>query len=141
MKNSWAIKYFFCGKIPGFEILERAGGRTLKRHQMRDKTEICGLICALLWLRIPPPSAPAHSSGGFCFSSQCVCSKLPFFFLAEEESGAEEPAVERAAIEKWINAMGRWIDLKNKDTGIRPDKSVPRAPAGELGDSFFWKEV
>lgn len=77
----------------------------------------------------------------FAFPHNVCVQKLPFFFLAEEESGAVEPAVERAAIGKWIDAMGRWIDLKNKDTGIRPDKSVPRAPAGELGDSFFWKEV
>lgn len=76
-----------------------------------------------------------------------MCSKLPFF-LAEEEFEAVDPAaVERAAIGKWIDAMRKWIDLKNKDPGIRADKSVIRTAAGELGNfsracnCFLWKEM
>lgn len=111
----------------------------------KAEAEICGLICVLLWLRVSPPSA--GRTGTFKWRIFClplcfphnVCSKLPFF-LAEEESEAVDAAVERAAI-------GKWIDLKNKDTGIRPDKSVIRAPPGEFSNfssgcnCFFWKEV
>lgn len=45
MISSWAIKQFFHGILPGFEIL----GRALKLHQMKDKAEaeICGLICVV----------------------------------------------------------------------------------------------
>lgn len=53
------------------------------------------------------------------------------FFLAEEESEAVDAA---AAIGEWIDAMGKGIDVKNKATGIGPDKSVITAPAGEFGN-------
>nr|XP_041572145.1 uncharacterized protein C8orf48 homolog isoform X2 [Taeniopygia guttata] len=59
-------------------------------------------------------------------SSSSLAGQSP----AEEEFEAVDPAaVERAAIGKWIDAMGKRIDLKNKGTGIRPDKSAIRTPA------------
>lgn len=115
------------------------------------EAEIRGLICVFLWLRVSSPSA--GRTGTFKWRIIClplcfphsICSKLPFL-LAEEESEAEDSAaVERAAIGKWIDAMGKRVDLKNKDTGIQPDKSVVRTPAGECGnfsrgyDCFFWE--
>nr|XP_031360631.1 uncharacterized protein C8orf48 homolog [Lonchura striata domestica] len=60
-------------------------------------------------------------------SSSSLAGQSP----AEEEFEAVDPAaMERAAIGKWIDAMGKRIDLKNKDTGIRSDKSSLRTPAG-----------
>ncbi|OWK57207.1 Uncharacterized protein C8orf48 [Lonchura striata] len=48
-------------------------------------------------------------------SSSSLAGQSP----AEEEFEAVDPAaMERAAIGKWIDAMGKRIDLKNKDTGI-----------------------
>ncbi|XP_077642702.1 uncharacterized protein C8orf48 homolog [Lonchura striata] len=59
-------------------------------------------------------------------SSSSLAGQSP----AEEEFEAVDPAaMERAAIGKWIDAMGKRIDLKNKDTGIRSDKSSLRTPA------------
>ncbi|XP_062358953.1 uncharacterized protein C8orf48 homolog [Cinclus cinclus] len=60
-------------------------------------------------------------------SSSSLAGQSP----AEEESEAvDAAAVERAAIGKWIDAMGKGIDIKHKDTGVRPDNSVISAPAG-----------
>ncbi|KAI1234661.1 hypothetical protein IHE44_0003034, partial [Lamprotornis superbus] len=60
-------------------------------------------------------------------SSSSLAGQSP----AEEES----EAVERAATGKWIDAMGKGIGVKNKDTGIRPDKFAITAPAGIAGFS------
>ncbi|XP_016153850.1 PREDICTED: uncharacterized protein C8orf48 homolog isoform X1 [Ficedula albicollis] len=45
----------------------------------------------------------------------------------------EESEAVGAAIGKWIDAMGKGIDVKNQDPGIKPDKSLITAPAGVAG--------
>ncbi|KAM4886278.1 uncharacterized protein C8orf48 homolog [Sylvia borin] len=73
----------------------------------------------------------SEAPGSWCSTEDLeISSSLAGQSAAEEESAAVDPAVGRAAIGKWIDAMREWIDVKNKDTGIRPDKSVTRAPAG-----------
>ncbi|XP_027749636.1 uncharacterized protein C8orf48 homolog isoform X2 [Empidonax traillii] len=44
---------------------------------------------------------------------------------AEEQSeGVDSAALERVAIGKWIDAMGSWRDLKNKEAEVKQDNSV-----------------
>ncbi|XP_066189996.1 uncharacterized protein C8orf48 homolog [Sylvia atricapilla] len=73
----------------------------------------------------------SEAPGSWCSTEDLeISSSLAGQSAAEEESEAVDPAVGRAAIGKWIDAMREWIDVKNKDPGMRPDKSVTRAPAG-----------
>ncbi|KAM6252542.1 uncharacterized protein C8orf48 homolog [Spheniscus humboldti] len=51
-----------------------------------------------------------------------VCSKLPFFIVDEQSEVADSAAIER-------DVMGKWVDLKNKATGIKQDKPVVRTHA------------
>ncbi|XP_027561276.1 uncharacterized protein C8orf48 homolog isoform X4 [Neopelma chrysocephalum] len=54
---------------------------------------------------------------------------------AEEQSGVDSAALERVAIGKWIDAMGRWRDLKNKEAEVKQDNSV-RKTHGEIPELF-----
>lgn len=78
----------------------------------------------------------SHSSGGlfasrFLFLQSCflynVCSKLPFFIVDEQSEVADPAAIER-------DVMGKWVDLKNKATGIKQDKPVVKTHAGEFSN-------
>ncbi|XP_032557594.1 uncharacterized protein C8orf48 homolog isoform X3 [Chiroxiphia lanceolata] len=55
---------------------------------------------------------------------------------AEEQSeGVDSAALERVAIGKWIDAMRRWRDLKNKEAEVKQDNSV-RKTHGEIPELF-----
>ncbi|KAL9836832.1 uncharacterized protein C8orf48 homolog isoform 1-T2 [Geothlypis trichas] len=95
-------------------------GDTFESFSEEEESEAPGSWCSTEDLEGAAVSEALESSASLAGQS-----------AAEEEFEAVDPAaVERAAIGKWIDAMRKWIDLKNKDPGIRADKSVIRTAAG-----------
>lgn len=109
-------------------------GQKLAQH-FTLKSLISSVWSYGLGFLFPQRGRLSHSSRGlfasrFVFLQSCflysVCSKLPFFLVDERAEVADSAAIER-------DVTGKWIDLKNKEAGIKQDKSDIKTHAGEFG--------